>query len=204
MASRPSLVDGLRLTLRLRKLVVAVWMVSIAALAPAQIVIHLASGRARANLPGHDLPDGDALLIFHELLRPVAAPIGVALALAVCMLFAWSVLWHGGIVRWWLGAGAAKVRLSEILGHGVVWWWRYARLWMVGNTFTLGLVVGCWLVVGELRWFAGSARTELAVLIVGVGDPGHVGIIPADPVTVGIHGLPPVITIAQTPSPAGT
>ena len=124
MAGRPSPVDGLRLAFRLRKVVFAVWMVSIAALIPAQVIIHAAANPARSNLPTHDLPDGDSLLIFFELLRPVAVPIAVALVLAVLLLFAWSVLWHGGIVRWWLGAGAAKVRLSEILGHGVVWWWR--------------------------------------------------------------------------------
>jgi hypothetical protein len=61
--------------------------------------------------------------------------VGGVLALAV-----WSVLWHAGIARWWLGAGAARVRLAEIIGHGVVWWWRFLRLTMVA-VFAAGLPV---------------------------------------------------------------
>jgi hypothetical protein len=169
MPGRPSPIDGLRLAFRLRKLVCAVWVVSIAAMVPTQLMIHLAAGEVRANLPAGRLPDGDAFLIFLELLRPVAVPVGVAVGLAVLTLFAWSVLWHGGTVRWWLGAGAAKVRLSEILGHGVVWWWRYARLWMIGNILTIGAAALVWMAVREIRWFAPSAGWEIILLALGLG-----------------------------------
>jgi hypothetical protein len=147
MVENPSPVAGLRLALRLHKLVLTAWLVSIAVFLPAQLTVDLTTGPARANLPDRNLPVGDGLLIFFELLRPIAWPLAVALVLGWAALAAWSILWHAGTVRWWLGAGAARVRLSEILGHGVVWWWRYARLAAVAAGITAATLVAVWMPV---------------------------------------------------------
>ena len=128
---RPSPGVGFRLAVRLRKLVGAVWFVCVAIFLPAQLMVLAATAATRADLPPGDLPPGDEILILIELLRPVAVPLAIALALGCLAFLAWAELWHGGTVRWWLGAGAARVRLAEIIGHGVVWWWRYFRLAMV-------------------------------------------------------------------------
>ena len=144
MADTPSPGSGFRLALRLRRLVGAVWLVSMAVFLPAQLVVNLAAGSTRANLPDRPLPAGDSTLILVELIRPVTGPLVLALISGGLALLAWSVLWHGGTVRWWFGAGAARVRLTEILGHGVVWWWRYARVVLVAVTATVAMLAAIW------------------------------------------------------------
>ena len=144
MADTPSPGSGLRLALRLRKLVAAVWLMSMAVFVPAQLVMNRAVGATRANLPDSPLPPGDSMLILVEVIRPVAGLLALALGSGVLALLAWSVLWHGGVVRWWKGAGAASVQLAEILGHGIVWWWRYARLVVVAVAVTAAMLAAIW------------------------------------------------------------
>lgn len=142
---KPSAVTGFRLALRLRKLVAAVWVAALAVFVPAYLVVQFAVGPVRSHLPEHPLPEGEIFLILIEVLRPVAIPIALALLSGFFALVAWSILWHGGVVRWWLSAGAARVRLAEILGHGIVWWWRYARLACVGALFFAAAMASLWL-----------------------------------------------------------
>ncbi len=159
MTEHPSATAGFRLALRLHKLVLAAWLVSIAVFLPAQLMVDFATGRARANLPeGGPAPD-DGLLILFEFLRPIAVPLAIALILGCVTLVAWSILWHAGTVRWWLGAGAARVRLSEILGHGVVWWWRYARLAAVHAVVTAATLAAVWLPVADAVHDGGPETT---------------------------------------------
>ena len=149
MVEHPSPLAGFRLALRLHKLVLAAWLMSIAAFLPAQLIVDFATGPTRANFPAGGPAPGDGLVIFVELLRPIAVPLAITLILGCGTLIAWSILWHAGTVRWWLGAGAARVRLSEILGHGVVWWWRYARLAAVAAVVTAATLAAVWLPVND-------------------------------------------------------
>ena len=168
MVEHPSPVAGFRLAVRLHKLVLTVWLMSIAVFVPAQLMVVLTTAPARANLPAGDLPAGDGLLMFFELFRPIAVPLGMALALGWAALLAWSILWHAGTVRWWLGAGAARVRLSEILGHGVVWWWRYARLAVLAGVVTVAMLTSIWLPVRKAvrgAGIAGSADRAAGLLL---------------------------------------
>jgi hypothetical protein len=162
---RPSPVAGHRLAWRLRKLVVAVALVTIASVVPLGLVVELSAGGARMHLPDGPLPDGELELVFLEVLAPITAPLLVLASLMVLVLFAWSVAWHGGAVRWWSGAGAARVRLSEILAHGVALWWRYARLWITGVVVTAGLVVLIWYGMLQLEGAVRNAGALYAVLI---------------------------------------
>lgn len=145
MADHTSPLAGFRLALRLHKLVGAVWLVSMGVFLPAQWVILLATGPTRANLPDRMLPDGEELLLLAEQIRPVAGPLALALLSGGVALLAWSVLWHGGTVRWSLGVGAARVHLAEILGHGAVWWWRYARLAVTEMVAVATLLTAMWI-----------------------------------------------------------
>ena len=147
VVERPSAVVGFRLALRLRKLVVAVWVATLAVFLPAYLVVQLAAEPVRSHLPERPLPEGEMYLILMEVLRPVAIPLALALLSGFIALFAWSILWHGGVVRWWLGAGSARVRLAEILGHGIVWWWRYTRLACVGAMCYAAAMASLWLPV---------------------------------------------------------
>ena len=166
MAATPSPGAGLHLALRLRRLVGAVWLVSMAVFLPAHLVAELAAGATRAGLPDRPLPTGDSILILVELFRPVVGPFALALVSGGFALLAWLVLWHGGVVRWWQGAGAAQVRLAEILGHGVVWWWRYVRLAVVAVTVTAAVLAAIWVPLRPLIRTAGT-----------IGDGGRSGVL---------------------------
>jgi hypothetical protein len=171
MAEQPSPVAGFRLALRLHKLVLAAWLVSIAVFLPAQLMVDFAAGPTLANLPEGGPAPGDTLLIQFELLRPIVVPLALALILGCVTLAAWSILWHAGTVRWWLGAGAARVHLSEILGHGVVWWWRYARLAVVAGVVTAATLAAVWLPVRTaLRGdgFASTAGRAAALVVAAI------------------------------------
>ena len=171
VAHYPSSLAGLRFALRLRKLVGAVWLVSMGVFLPAHIVVQLAAGPVLANLPDRVLPDGEELLLLGEQIRPVAGPLVLALLSGVLAFLAWSVLWHGGTVRWWLGAGAARVRLAEILGHGAVWWWRYARLALTELTVLAAALTAMWiplLAIVDLTRMVAPARRAGLVLATGL------------------------------------
>ncbi len=167
-AGHPSPAVGLRLSLRLRKLVGAVWIAGILAGLPLWAVLETAVAETRAHLPPGPLPEGDRELIVLELLQPVAGSIAVTAALAVAAFFAWSVVWHAGTVRWWGGAGAARVRLAEILGHGVVWWWRFARLWLTGIVAAIGASAATWIALGSLMLAVGSGRAAYGLMAAGL------------------------------------
>ncbi len=166
MAETPSPGAGLHLALRLRRLVGAVWLVSMAVFLPAHLVAELAAGASRAGLPDQPLPTGDSILILVELFRPVAGPFALALVSGGLALLAWLVLWHGGVVRWWQGAGTAQVQLVEILGHGIIWWWRCARLAVVAVTVTAASLAAIWVPLRPLIRTAGTT-----------GDGGRSGVL---------------------------
>jgi hypothetical protein len=128
VAGSPSLAAGSRLAVRLYKLVFAVWLFSMAVFLPAQTVVEFAAGPSRINLPATALVPEENLLVSVGILRPIAIPLAVTVVFGVAILLAWWILWHAGTVRWWMGAPAARARLVEIMSHGLVLWWRFARL----------------------------------------------------------------------------
>ena len=142
--SQPSPAAGLRRAMRLWRVVLAVWVVSATVFVPAYLVVDFAIGPTLTNLPDRDLPLGDDYLILVNTLRPVAKPLAAAIVSGWLALWVWSVLWHAGVVRWILWSGAVEVRLSEVLGHGVVWWWRYARLSLTSVSMVLLVDVVLW------------------------------------------------------------
>jgi len=172
MGKRPSPAAGLRHAAHFRKLVFAVWLVSVVVFVPAQAVVQYATGAARANLPDSPLPPGDELLILFELLGPVVAPLVLALIGGALALVAWWVLWHAGTVRWYLwNGGSAPVRLAEVLGHGVVWWWRYFRLALTAVAMLALVLVFVWLPLDLLMprvETVGSAGRVVTLFWVGV------------------------------------
>ena len=172
VAKYPSSLAGLGFALRLRKLVGAVWLVSLGVFLPAHLVIQQAVGPVRANLPNRELPDGEEMLLMAEQIRPVAGPLALALLSGAIAFLAWSVLWHGGAVRWSLGAGAARVRLAEILGHGAVWWWRYARLALTEIVATMAVLMTLWIpliAIAGATLTVGSAKRAGIALATGLG-----------------------------------
>jgi hypothetical protein len=166
VAGTPALAAGVRLAVRLYKLVFAVWLLSIAIFVPAQTVVELAAGPARAKLPATALAPDENLVVTIDILQPIAIPLAVAVVFGVVVLLGWWVLWHAGTVRWWMGAPAARVRLVEIMSHGLVLWWRYARLALIAAAALAGVLV--LEVVSTRAVLGGEGPLVYPVLVLGV------------------------------------
>lgn len=134
MRSAPSLSFGASRTLVLWRVVVVVFIVSAAVFLPARLVFWTSVGGALSNLPDGDLPAGETALILTELLRPVWLPLALAFLSGCVTLWAWTVLWHAGLVRWFFYSGRDDVRLAEVLSRGLFGWWRWARLGITSAT----------------------------------------------------------------------
>jgi hypothetical protein len=135
---------------------------SLAVFVPANAVVWMAAAGSAASLPAGGLPEGDSLLILVECLRPVLAPLGVAMITGWAALWAWTVLWHAGVVRWSLFAGRVDVRLAEILGHGLVGWWRWARLGLTSMAVLVIAHLAVWLPLGLMMDDARRVGDEVA------------------------------------------
>ena len=147
MQGRPSPVFGLRRVSGMWRLVLAVWLVAMAVFVPVRLVLWTAVGETLGNLPTGDLPDGELLVIVFELLEPVWLSLAVALLSGWLALWTWTVLWHAGVVRWLLLSGRTELRLAEVLGHGLMGWWRWARLGMTSLSVLLITHSALWMAV---------------------------------------------------------
>jgi len=135
---------GFRLAVQLHKLVLLVWVVSLATIVPALTVVEVMAGPVRANRPSGGF-NGEDLVVFFEIMRPLVTPLAVTLGFGVLVLITWWVVWHAGVVRWFLKTDAIDVRLGEIVGLGLAVWWRYARLALVTLVLLAAVVVVPWL-----------------------------------------------------------
>lgn len=148
------------------RVVLAVWIVSAAVFLPARIVVWAAVGPSFFALPSGVLADGERVLIAIELLRPVCVPLAVAVLSAWLAFWSWTVLWHAGVVRWLLLSGRIEQRLAEVVGHGLIGWWRWARLGLTSASVLVLSHSALWLIVEEARDQA-----------VATGDDGLLGVI---------------------------
>ena len=149
LSRRPSPRWALRRAALLWPLVLACWVVSVISFLPAVWVVNGAVAPALENLPDgpSEVATGEVQLIARTALRAVAGPLRLAIASGVGTLWLWTVLWHAGLVNWTLWTGGRRLRLGELLGLGVVSWWRYARLSMLS-----GMVVIAGAVALSLPW----------------------------------------------------
>ena len=131
MAGSPSVVAGFRRSARLHRLVMMVWLVALTIFVPSLLVVGSTAEPIRTRLPLDRLSGEEELLIFFEIMRPVALPIGVALAFGLVLVFAWWILWRAGTVVWWLNPDTDELRLVQVLAAGLVSWWRWARLALI-------------------------------------------------------------------------
>ena len=145
MTAPPSVVSGFRLAARFHVLVVGVWLISVALFIPAQVIVQATAGPTRANIPAGGLDAGEAMIVFLEIMRPVAMPLAAALAFGCLLFIGWWILWHAGTVRWWLDPGTDAVHLPQILGHGLAVWGRYARLALLALVLHVVFTAAPWL-----------------------------------------------------------
>jgi len=155
---------------RLWRLVIAVWVVAWLAMAPALLLLWRLIVPGLAALPAGpgEVPAGDVALIILEAGREAWIPLALALLFGLVVLWAWSVLWHAGVVSWQLWMGGQRVRLGELLGLGVAAWWRYARLSAAALTVLVVTVaaVAVPLLWAALRALGAMAEGRLVVVVV--------------------------------------
>lgn len=161
----PSWSFGLRKAVVLWRVVGLVFLVSALVFVPARLVFWTTVGGALSALPDGNLPEGETMLILIELLRPIWPSLALAFLSGCCALWAWAVLWHAGLVRWFFYSGRSDVRLAEVLSRGLFGWWRWARL---------GLTSVGVLVLVHLTVFLGFV--ELEERAADLADDSHLGI----------------------------
>lgn len=189
-AGKPSAVAGFRLAARLHRLVAAVWLAWLALFAPALAIVQAVAGPAWTSRPAGGSTGGEDLVVFFEIMRPIAMPLAVALVFAVLLLIGWCVLWHAGAVRWWLLPDTDEARVAQILGHGLPEWWRFARIALLAIGLQVIAAVAPWLPLMaevEHRFLLpllvfGSVLTAVATILVWLatfrggwllGEPGR-------------------------------
>lgn len=168
----PSPRRGWRQALRLRQLVAAVWVASWLAITPALLLLRQVVVPGLASLPSGpgEVPAGDVALIVLEAGRGAARPLAFAVLSGLVLLWAWTVLWHAGVVAWTLRADPGRARLGELLGPGLAAWWRYARLSATALVALALAATALWLAVW---WGARGAVVAMAdrrlLLLLGIG-----------------------------------
>jgi len=170
----PSPVWGVRRAVDLWRLIAACWAVSFLVFAPALLVLRTTIFRALAAVPGEAgaAPPGDIALIIIEAGWPILPPLGLAVVSGIVVLWLWTVLWHAGVVAWQLWTGGRRVRLGEVLGLGMVAWWRYIRLSLTALVALVLLGIGIWLPLASAIRTSLDAMNEqrmMLLLVVGLG-----------------------------------
>ena len=158
-ASPPLPLVGLRSALSLWKLAVVVWLLPVATVLPAVVVLDLEVGSHLEEMTSCPAAAGDALLIAVRAVLGAARPLLLALAGGALALWVGTVLWHAGTVSWYGTGGGGPFRLAEMLARGALRFWVYARLSAIA---LLALVSGLTLLLVPLGWVAGRAREAMA------------------------------------------
>lgn len=133
---------GFAAAARLWRLVLAVWLVPLLLMLPAYLIARSGLAAALGSVPVDRAASADVPLIVIQALSRFGPSLAVAVLVAVPLLWAWMVLWTAGAVGWQVWATGRPVRLGEILGYGMLRWWRYARLSITAFVALLVLVGG--------------------------------------------------------------
>lgn len=148
---------GVALARRLWRLVLAVWLVPVALAVPAVMIYQRAVGSSLARLPADT--GGDAALVLFDGLRKAGPGLGLAIVAALLLHWLWTVVWHAGVTGWLVWSAGRPVRLGEIVGLGLLRFWRYMRLALTAAAGTAVLLA---VVCGPLVVLSGAARRQLA------------------------------------------
>lgn len=142
----PSARAGVRFAVLHWRVVLSVWLAPMILAGPLMAILVGVLGPALDA----DLEPGERWLLLLEALEPAWALVLVAAAATLFGLWAWTVLWHAGAARWQVWRGDRRPRLAEVLGLGVMVWWRFARLSLVAGSALALLLALVWLPVGAV------------------------------------------------------
>ncbi len=153
-SSNPSVSSGWATIRRSPRLVLAVWIVPALLVTPFVLTMQWALSPVLGRLPADPAPGDPAMVLAWGLGRYGAALLAPALA-AVVGIWLWTVLWHAGLVTWrsW-GEGRPQL-LGELLGLGLMRWWRYLR-------FSLAALAAAAAVVGAVAAGVGALARPAA------------------------------------------
>jgi len=175
----PSLAAGVALAWRLRVLVGVLWAVHHLLVAPLWGVAVTTFGGSPAVRLDPGAAEAEWLVVAFELARPAVWPLAAAAAGTVVGWWVWTVLWRAGVVTWAVWGRAGRPRVAEILGHGVVRWWRFAGLHLVAVVLVAAVAAVAFLAFGRfgvaaavaahgrvLGWTVVGAVTGVASMVV--------------------------------------
>jgi hypothetical protein len=123
-----------------------VWAAPLAAFLPLKLVLSSRAAEGLSRLPAADvpLPAGEMALILRHAFAGSAGELVPTVLTGLAVVWAWTLLWHGGVVAWSVWSGGGPPRLAEVLGLGVAWWWRMLRLSLAALVVLLaGLTAIC-------------------------------------------------------------
>ncbi|NOZ79875.1 MAG: hypothetical protein GXP48_11995 [Acidobacteria bacterium] len=150
---------GFHAALRLWRIVLAVWIVPLLLAIPGWLIARGFLGRLLGAVPFTSAAHADLPLILMQGLHRAGPALSAWVVTAMLALWAWAVAWRAGVATWHAWGTGRPVRLGEILGYGVLRWWRYVRLSL---TALAGLIVLGAAVTVPLFLAARSARQHLA------------------------------------------
>lgn len=167
-SNRPSVFIGLKLATRMWLLVCVVWLVGLAVMTPATIVVESAADGVFNRLPADfDPPPGDVAIMVARAAREIANPLVMIVVCGVFLSWVWTVLWHGGVARFVVWDAAGPVTVSKILGLGFGVWWRYFRLSLTALSVLFAALAAIWVPVflGVKGAFNAMAEDRMVMLI---------------------------------------
>ncbi|MCG6962911.1 MAG: hypothetical protein LJE95_06525 [Acidobacteria bacterium] len=150
---------GAKKAIEMWRLVAAVWLVPLVLGAPLVLAVRRSLGSMLGPVPMTGAAPGDVGLILMWGLSRIGPWLGVGVVSFLAVLWAWGVMWHAGTTGWIAWSSGRPVRLGEVVGLGVLAWWRYARLALTAIAGTVALVA---VVCSPFQLMARAARTHLA------------------------------------------
>jgi len=161
--TNPSLASGLATIRRSPRLIVAVWFVPALLIGQFILAIQTAYSSALGKLPAVAAP-GDPTLILMATTGRLGRVVMLSALVAAVGTWLWTVLWHAGLVTWRVWAADRPQRLGELIGHGVMRWWRYLRLALVASVASLVLLVAVTQGFGAAARRVGETLREAAAM----------------------------------------
>ncbi len=133
---------GFGRALRLWRLVLAAWIVPTVLFSLPLLAVVRMVAPWYGSMPLGGTAPGDAVLVGAWGLGRLGGVVGLLAAVALVLAWSWTILWHAGITGWYGLGGGRPFALGEMVGLGVLRWFRYCRLSLVGLAATGVLAAG--------------------------------------------------------------
>ncbi len=170
--ARPSVISGLTTAPVWLRVVVGGWAAAAAALMPAWLAADRLLAPALGRLPEalERMPRGELVLIVRGALDHQRGVLAALAAGGIVALAGWSVLWRAGVGAWSVWRRGRPVRLTALLGLGLIGWWRMAAVlaigWAVGAVALAAVALA---LSAAVLWAWTRGAEQLLVVILAAG-----------------------------------